>query len=62
MAYKTKTHILENISLPSILKPARPGHHVAGTKGVLLALRVICMSPLVSSSEAWLLLLTRKKC
>lgn len=33
MANKVKTHVLENISLPSILKPAGPAPHVAGTKG-----------------------------
>ena len=33
MANKVKTHVLENISLPLILKPAGPAPHVAGTKG-----------------------------
>ena len=31
---KSKTHMLKNDNLPSILEPATPAPHIAGTKGV----------------------------
>ena len=57
MPYKTKTHILENISVPSILKPAGPAPHVAGTKGVLHASIGTCISRLVGGIYRDLLIL-----
>lgn len=51
---KAKTHILQNIDLPSILEPAESPSHIAGTKGTEPNIvSEVCQEPHCKTCASW---------